>query len=41
MLEARVDLDPTTALLLAKWEKLDRRDQAMVLGWVLRLADSS
>lgn len=30
--------DPTTALLLTQWEKLDTRDRAMVLSLVLRLA---
>jgi len=33
-------VDPTTALLLTQWEKLDTQDRAMVLGLVLRLAES-
>ena len=32
--------DPTTALLLTQWEKLDSRDRAMVLSVVLRLAEA-
>lgn len=32
--------DPTTALLLTQWEKLDSRDRAMILSIVLRLAES-
>lgn len=33
-------VDPTTALLLTQWEKLDSRDRAMVLSVVLRLAEA-
>jgi len=32
--------DPTTALLLTQWEKLDSRDRAMVLSVVLRSAEA-